>query len=126
MDDLYFLSFHPALKNLELFTCCLVENSLSRNNLLYLELPGADDDSPGNFFSFVAGVEPQLKSNFSIIFSSVQFLLFRKLQVDFLLYDTYYPFSIASSNIGNISIFVMGKGRVESQKSSGWFYKFLQ
>lgn len=97
MDNLYFLSFHPALKDLEFFPCCLVENSLSRNNLLYLELPGADDDSPGNFFSFVAGVEPQLESNSFIIFSAVQFLFFRKLQVDILLYDTLHPFSIAST-----------------------------
>jgi hypothetical protein len=50
----------------------------------------------------------------------VQFLFFRELQVDILLYDTLHPFSIASSNIGSISIFVMDKARVESQERSGW------
>jgi len=120
MDDLYSLSFHPALKDLESFSCCLVENSLSRNNLLYLELPSADDDSPGNFFSFVARIEPKLESNSFIIFSAMQFLPYRELQVDVLLYDTYHPFSIASSNLGSISISLMDKARVESQEKSGW------
>jgi hypothetical protein len=54
--------------------------------------------------SFVAGVEPQLESNFFIIFSAVQFLPFLELQVDVLLYDTYHPFSMVSSNRGGISI----------------------
>jgi len=93
MDDLYSLSFHPALKDLEFFSCCLVENSLSRNNLLYLELPGADDDSPGNLFSLVARIEPKLESNSFIIFSAMQFLSYRELQIDVLLYDTLHPFS---------------------------------
>ncbi len=77
MDDFHSLSFHSALKDLEFFPCCLVENSLSRNNLLYLELPGADDDRPGNFFSFVAGVEPQLEPYAFIVFFAVQFLFFQ-------------------------------------------------
>ncbi len=126
MDDLHTFPFHPALKDLEFFPCCLVENSLSRNNLFYLELPGADDDSPGSFFSFVAGVKPQLESNSFIIFYASQFSFFRVLQVDFLLYDAFHLFSIASSNKGSISNSVMDKARVGSHGSSGWLYKFLQ
>ncbi len=98
MDDLYFLSFHPALKDLEFFPSCLVENSLSRHNLFYLEFPGSNDDSPWNFFSFVAGIEPQLESTSLIIFFAVQFSLFRKLRVEVSLYDTCQPFSMARSD----------------------------
>ncbi len=107
MDDLYFLSFHPALEDLKFFPCCLVENSLSRHNLFYLEFPGADDNSPGNLFSFVAGIEPQFESTSFIIFFALQFSLFRKLRIDVSLYDTCQPFSMARSHREIISLSVV-------------------
>ncbi len=68
-----------------------------RNNLLYVEFPFTDDNSPGNFISFVAGVEAQLEpSTFLFIFSAVQFLPCLEFQADSVLYTIPYPFSIVS------------------------------
>ncbi len=93
--NLNFLSFHLALKNLISLSGCPVKNSFPREDLLYVELPFSDDNSSGSFFSFVAGVKPQLEpSPFFFLFFAAQFLPFPELWTETVLYTTLFSFSI--------------------------------